>query len=55
MERVNISKLRVYVSGENLLTLSSMPESIDPEFAVTRAAKVYPLSLTLSCGLNLIF
>ncbi|MDR1342724.1 MAG: TonB-dependent receptor [Prevotellaceae bacterium] len=55
LEKVGISKLRVYVSGENLLTFTKMPSSIDPEFANTPAGKVYPLQRTWSCGLNLTF
>jgi TonB-linked SusC/RagA family outer membrane protein len=55
LEKVNIAKLRVYVSGENLLTITRMPKTIDPEFATTSAGKVYPLQQTWSCGLNLTF
>jgi TonB-linked SusC/RagA family outer membrane protein len=55
LERVSIAKLRVYVSGENLLTLTKLPHTIDPEFANTRAGKVYPLQQTWSCGVNLTF
>jgi TonB-linked SusC/RagA family outer membrane protein len=55
LERVGVAKLRVYVSGENLLTFTKLPDTIDPEFAATRAGKVYPLQQTWSCGLNLTF
>lgn len=55
LEKVSIAKLRVYVSGENLLTLTKMPKTIDPEFATTSAGKVYPLQQTWSCGVNLTF
>jgi TonB-linked SusC/RagA family outer membrane protein len=54
LSKVNISKLRVYVSGENLLTLTDFIESIDPEFLSNRGL-IYPLQRTWSVGLNLSF
>jgi hypothetical protein len=54
LSRVGISKLRLYVSGENLATFTKMTEVMDPEFAVSDG-KVYPLQRTWSVGLNLTF
>jgi TonB-linked SusC/RagA family outer membrane protein len=51
---VGISKLRFYVSGENLATITSLLKTIDPEFAGTDG-KIYPLQRTWSFGLNLTF
>ena len=52
LSKINIERLRVFVSVDNLATISSMPESIDPEFSASDG-KVYPLQRTWSVGLNL--
>lgn len=52
LNKINIERLRVFVSVDNLATISSMPEAIDPEFSATDG-KVYPLQRTWSVGLNL--
>jgi TonB-linked SusC/RagA family outer membrane protein len=54
LSKVGISKLRVYVSGENLATLTDFIETIDPEFLSNRGL-IYPLQRTWSVGLNLSF
>jgi hypothetical protein len=54
LSKVGISKVRVYVSGENLATFTKMTNVMDPEFAVSDG-KVYPLQKTWSFGLNLSF
>jgi TonB-linked SusC/RagA family outer membrane protein len=54
LDKVNIDKLRIYVSGENLATFTKMVKTIDPEFAVS-SGKIYPLQRTWSVGLNLTF
>lgn len=55
------SRARVYFSGENLLTFSSLPKVFDPETAVASdnreggyltSGVIYPMSKTLSFGLN---
>jgi len=63
INRVNINRLRLYVSIENLATITKMVKSIDPELAVpvddtianinSSNGKVYPLRRTFSFGLNL--
>ena len=54
VSKVGISRLRVYISGENLATFTSLIETVDPEFAVSDG-KVYPLQSTWSIGANLTF
>lgn len=53
--KFGIEKLRVYVSGENLFTLTDFVETIDPEFAGVDRGLAYPLQRTWSFGLNLSF
>jgi len=47
-----INKLRVFVSGENLLTFTNYP-GMDPE--IGSGVNVYPISRVLSCGINITF
>ncbi len=65
-KKVHIQKLRVFVSGENLLTLTSLPEALDPESLLTSdpdrhdvgqygLGQIYPLSKIFAFGLNLTF
>ncbi|MFC5683281.1 SusC/RagA family TonB-linked outer membrane protein [Flavobacterium sp. MAHUQ-51] len=54
MSKVGISKCRFFISGENLLTLSSIFDVFDPETAGGgNGGNVYPLSKTWSFGLSL--
>ena len=51
--KIGISKCRVYVSGENLLTFTSLSDIFDPETATGVAGgNTYPLSRTWSFGLS---
>jgi hypothetical protein len=51
-----VSNLRVFVSGENLWTGTSLSELFDPETIDGGwNGCVYPMSRTLSCGLSLTF
>lgn len=52
MNQVGISKLRIYVSGENLFTITNMIDSFDPE---TLSNMTYPINKKLAVGLNLTF
>ena len=58
-EKAYISKLRIYVSGENLLTFTKMPKFLDPELAISGLSKgdgkIYPLSKVYSFGINITF
>ncbi|WP_276165974.1 TonB-dependent receptor [Zobellia alginiliquefaciens] len=55
-EKLKISKLRIFASGENLFTKTDMlfydPETIPSGFG---SAQSYPLSMIISTGLNLSF
>lgn len=60
--KVQIQKLRIYFSGENLLTITKLTKLLDPETGllnkndyVTGQAEVYPLSRVLSFGINATF
>ena len=46
-----ISKVRLYVSGENLATFTSLPKGYDPE----SLAWSYPFYRTISFGANVTF
>jgi len=50
--KVGISKLRVYVQGENLITISPMKKYGDPE---TMGKMTYPIQKKYSVGVNLTF
>jgi len=62
-QRFYLSNLRVFVSGENLLTFTKLSDIYDPETLFRGAganpdvqyATVYPLSRTYSCGLSVNF
>ncbi|QZT36920.1 TonB-dependent receptor [Halosquirtibacter xylanolyticus] len=57
LEKISIKKVRFYVSGENLLTFTSLSDVFDPE-AISGgwgAAKIYPLQMVLSAGVNINF
>lgn len=56
--------VKIYVSGENLITLTKLPGSLDPETAIASdysfgglqpVSAIYPISRILSLGLNLTF
>lgn len=56
LEKVNVERLRVYLSATNLFTLSSLSKyNIDPEVPSGFAAKYYPQQRTISLGVNLSF
>ncbi|MFT3739897.1 MAG: TonB-dependent receptor [Breznakibacter sp.] len=55
-QKAGISKCRLFVSGENLLTITSLFDVFDPETATGGiGGNVYPLSSTWSFGLSLTF
>ncbi len=54
VSKLGVSKLRVYLSGENLWTGTSLSSLFDPEtIDGGKGGCVYPLSKTVSCGLSL--
>ena len=64
-QKIGMSNLRIFFSAENLFTITSLPDSFDPEVlgtgygnwggAATSTAKTYPLSRTFSTGLSVNF
>ncbi len=53
--KVNIEKVRVYFSAENLFTISGIADMFDPEAIASNgwsSGKTYPLSQTFSFGIN---
>lgn len=55
-ERLALSKVRFYVSGENLFTITQMSEIFDPEtIGGGWGGAVYPLSKVYSAGLSVNF
>jgi len=63
-QKVHLSKLRVYFSGENLLTITSLTKLLDPETSIVSGTQnggkwgignIYPLSRILSFGINTTF
>ena len=56
MDKIHIDNLRVYFSGENLATLTSMTDLFDPEtIGENDTGNVYPLQKTFSFGLSVTF
>lgn len=60
INKLHIQKLRVFVSAENVLTITSLPSGFDPETAYSsytdnNSGKTYPLQTTLSFGANVTF
>lgn len=50
LHKVGISKLRVYIEGENLFTITKLHKAFDPE---TLSNLTYPITKKVSIGLNL--
>jgi hypothetical protein len=52
--KVNLERIRIYVSAENLFTISQISNIFDPEAfsGEYSSGKTYPLSSTLSFGIN---
>lgn len=52
-KKFGVNRLRVYLSGENLVTLSKMVGGWDPETTSTSGGRIYPVATVTSIGLNL--
>ena len=52
--RLNVDRMRIYLSGENLLTFSEQDLLLDPEFPTGRGT-VYPQMRTISFGTSIGF
>lgn len=57
LSKLGLQSMRVYVSGENLLTITNLIDTMDPETAGVGSGcgAVYPLSRTYSFGLSINF
>ena len=57
ISKIGLQNVRFYVSGENLLTITSLTNTMDPETAGIgmQGGTVYPLSRTYSFGLSVNF
>lgn len=53
-EKISVSKLRVYIEGANLFTLSNLPEGVDPE-TPNVSNGYYPQQRTIMGGISLAF
>ena len=56
MQKIKVENLRVFFSGENLFTISGISKIFDPEATAAKdqsSGKTYPLSTTISFGLNI--
>ncbi len=64
-QKIFIQKARIYISGENLITIKSLPKALDPESSLHPPKQVwggyskyggfYPMARTYSIGVNLTF
>ncbi len=52
LSKAGIGKLRVYITGENLITITPLNEAFDPE---TLGNMTYPVNRKVAVGLNLSF
>lgn len=51
----HIQNVRVFFSGDNLWTGTKLDKQFDPETIGTKSGNGYPLSSTVSCGINITF
>ncbi|MGM0507312.1 MAG: SusC/RagA family TonB-linked outer membrane protein [Bacteroidota bacterium] len=56
-DRTPLENLRIFFSGENLLTIQSLPKAFEPEGMIASNAmmRTYPISRMLSLGLSVTF
>lgn len=54
-ERIALDRLRLYFSGQNLLTFHHMPTGWDPEIPNQTAGALYPITAVYSLGIDLTF
>ena len=57
MSKIGLQRIRMFISGENLFTITSLQKNFDPELlnGSWGAGKVYPLTKTFSFGFNVDF
>ena len=52
LETLKVNSLRVYVSGQNLITWDNLPEGIDPTIPNFTSGGYYPITSTYTFGLS---
>lgn len=52
MDKVHIQNLRIYVTGENIFTVSHIKGGWDPE-TTDGSGRIYPVARVISMGLNI--
>ncbi len=55
IEGINLTRARIYVSGQNLVTWDNMPDGIDPLIPNFSSGAFYPVTRVLLGGLNITF
>lgn len=55
MDNIKVNRLRVYFSGQNLLTFDNMPAGWDPEIPNDKRGDLYPITAIYSLGIDLTF
>lgn len=55
LSRLNINRMRVFVSGENLFSFDHLPDGLDPELQGVNRGGNYPFLRKASLGLNVTF
>jgi TonB-linked SusC/RagA family outer membrane protein len=55
LNKVGARRLRIYLSGENLLTFTGLPNGVDPETTYGTTESVYPVSRVLTIGCQVSF
>lgn len=55
LDKINIDRARIYVSGQNLLTFTKFPKDFDPETANGAAGSTYPQVAIYTLGLDITF
>jgi len=55
LSKISIQKLRIYYSGQNILTISKFYNWVDPETPAGNSGSTYPQVLINSIGLNITF
>jgi hypothetical protein len=55
LSKAKINSMRLFVSGDDLLTKKHLPKGVDPELSDQGYGAQYPLMQKMSIGLNLNF
>jgi TonB-linked SusC/RagA family outer membrane protein len=55
IDKLKINKLRIYISGQNLVTFDNMPDGIDPLIPNFSSGAFYPVSKVYTAGLSVGF